>query len=71
MFNFIFHCNQWELNTMAHTEQTPRNPNIDRSATAIGSDVQPEGRNTTKHKSGKLPIKGGKQPRKCLLHKLI
>ena len=44
---------------MAHTKQTPRNPNIDRPATAIGTDVQQEGRNTTKHKSGKLPMKGG------------
>ena len=46
---------------MARTKQTPRKPNIDRPATAIGSDVQPEGRNTTKHKSGKLSMKGGKQ----------
>ena len=46
---------------MAHTKQMPRNPNVDRPATAIGSDVQPEGRNTSKHKSGKLPTKGGKQ----------
>ena len=56
---------------MACTKQMPRNPNVDRPATAIGSDVQPEGRITSKHKSGKLPIKGGKQPRKHLLHKLI
>ena len=27
---------------MAHTKQTPRNPNVDRPATAIGSDVQPK-----------------------------
>ena len=27
---------------MAHSKQTPRNPNVDRPATAIGSDVQPE-----------------------------
>ena len=47
---------------MARTKQTPRNPNIDRPATAVGSDVQPEGRITSKHKSGKLPMKGGKQP---------
>ena len=56
---------------MAHTKQTPRNPNVDRPATAIGSDVQPEGRSTSKHKSEKLPMKGGKQPQKHLLHKLI
>ena len=47
---------------MARTKQTPRNPNVDRPATAIGSDVQPEGRPTSKHMSKKLPIKGGKQP---------
>ena len=56
---------------MACTKQTPRNPNIDRPVTAISSDVQPEGRNATKHKSGKLPMKVGKQPQKHLLHKLI
>ena len=56
---------------MAHAKQTPRNPNVDRPATAISSDVQPEGRPTSKHISGKLPIKGGKQPPKHLLHKLI
>ena len=54
---------------MACTKQTPRN--VDRPATAIGSDVQPEGRNTSKDMSRKLPIKGGKQPRKHLSHKLI
>ena len=53
---------------MACTKQMPRNPNVDRPATAIGSDVQPERRTTPKHKSGKLPIKGGKQPQK---HKLV
>ena len=56
---------------MARTKQVSRNPNVDRPATAIGSDVQPEGRNTSKHKSVKLPTKGGKQPPKHLLHKLI
>ena len=60
-----------EPNTMSCTKQTPRNPNVDRPATAIGSDVQPEGRNTSKHKSGKQPTKGGKQPQKHLLHRLI
>ena len=55
---------------MAGTKQMPRNPNVDRLTTAIGSDVQPKGRITSKHKSGKLPVKGGKQPRKHLLHKL-
>ena len=49
---------------MAHTKQIPRNPNVDRPATAIGSDVQPKGKTTSKHMSGKLPVKGGKQPQK-------
>ena len=57
---------------MARTKQMPRNPNVDRPATVIGSDVKPEGRITSKHKSGKLLMKGGgKQPQKHLLHKLI
>ena len=56
---------------MACTKQMPRNPNVDRPATAIGSDVQPKGRTTSKHMSRKLPIKGGKQPQKHLSHKLI
>ena len=56
---------------MACTKQTPRNPNVNRPAAAIGSDAQPKGRTTSKHMSGKLPIKGRKQPQKHLLHKLI
>ena len=47
---------------MACTKQMPRNPNVDRPATAIGSDVQPNGRTTSKHITGKLPVKEGKQP---------
>ena len=31
---------------MAHTKQTPRNPNVDRPATALGSDVQLKRRTT-------------------------
>ena len=27
---------------MARTNQTPRNPNLERPTTAMGSDVQPE-----------------------------
>ena len=42
-------------NTMAHTKQTPRNPNVDRPATALGSDVQPKRRTTSKEMSKKLP----------------
>ena len=56
---------------MAHTKQTPRNPNVDRPTTAMGSDVQPERRTPAKQTSKKLPMKGGKQPRKHLLHKII
>ena len=55
--NFMFHLiiinrNQ---NTMAHTKQTPRNPNVDRPATAIDSDVQPKRRTTSKQMSKKYP----------------
>ena len=32
---------------MAHTKQTPRYPNVDRPATALGSDVQPKRRTTS------------------------
>ena len=42
---------------MACTKQTPRNPNVDRPATALGSDVQPERRTTSTQMSKKLPIK--------------
>ena len=58
-------------NTMAHTKQMPRNPNVDRPATAIGSDVQPERRTTSKQMFKKLPMKEGKQPQKHLLQKLL
>ena len=50
---------------MACTKQMPRNPNVDRPAAAIGSDVQPE------HMPKKLTMKGGKQPQKHLSHKMI
>ena len=56
---------------MAHTKQMPRNPNVDRPATAIGSNVQPKRRTTSIQMSKKLPVKGGKQPRKHLLQKLL
>ena len=49
----------------------PRNPNVNRPTTTIGSDVQPRGRTTSTHMSKKLPVKGGKQPWKHLSHKLI
>ena len=56
---------------MAHTKQTPRNPNMDRPTAAIGSDVQSERRIPSKSTSKNLPIKGGKQPPKHLLHKVL
>ena len=37
----------------------------------MGSDVQPERRIPSKPTSKKLPMEGGKQPRKHFLHKLI
>ena len=52
---------------MAHTKQTPRNPNVNRPTMAIGSDVQ----TNTKQMSRKLPMKGEKQPRKPLSQKLL
>ena len=54
---------------MARIKQTPRNPNLERPTTAMGSDVQLERRVPLKPK--KITIKGGKQPQKHLLHKLI
>ena len=56
---------------MAHTKQTPRNPNLERPTAAIGIDVQPERRVPLKLTSKKVATKGGKLPRKHLLHKLI
>ena len=56
---------------MAHTQQSPRNPNVERPTAAMGSDVQPERRVPSKLTSKKVATKGGKQPRKHLLHKLI
>ena len=59
------------LGIMAHTKQTPRNLKIDRPTAAVGSDVQPERRVPLKLTSKKIATKGGKQPQKHLLHKLI
>ena len=56
---------------MAHTKQTPRNPNLERPTAAMGSDVQPERRVPSKPTSKKVATKVGKQPCKHLLHKLI
>ena len=56
---------------MAHTKQMSRNPKVDRPTAAMGSDVQPERRTPLKPISKKLPMKGGKQPQKHLLHNLV
>ena len=56
---------------MACTKQMPRNPKVDRPTAAMGSNVQPERRAPLKPRSKKLPMKGGKQPQKHLLHKLV
>ena len=56
---------------MAHIKQTPRNPNLERPTTAMGLDVQPERRVPLKPTTKKIATKGGKQPRKHLLHKLV
>ena len=37
----------------------------------MGSDIQPERRGPSKSSSMNLPVKGGKQPPKHLLHKLL
>ena len=55
---------------MAHTKQTPRNPNLERPSTATGSDVQ-ERRAPMKPTTKKIATKGGKQPHKHILHKLL
>ena len=48
-------------------KETPGNPHVSQPQTAVGSDVQPERRSTPKPTSSKIPVKGGKQPRKYLL----
>ena len=55
---------------MACTKQTPRNPNLERPSAAMGSDVQ-ERRVPLKPTSKYIATKGGKQPRKHMLHKLL
>ena len=47
---------------MARTKQMPRNPNLERPITAMGSDVQPERRVPSKPTSKKITTKGEKQP---------
>ena len=55
---------------MAHAKQTPKNPLVSRPTTAIGIDVQLEQRTNLKPMSQKIPIKGGKYPRKNLWQKI-
>ena len=56
---------------MACTKQMPRNPNVDRPTATMGSDIQPDRRIPSKATTKNVPIKGGKQPQKHLLHKVI
>ena len=56
---------------MACTKQTPKNPHVSKPTTAIGSDVQAKQSTNTKPISKKIPIKGGKQPRKHLSWKIL
>ena len=42
---------------MACTKQTPRNPNLERPTTAMGSDVQPERRVPSKPTMKKIATK--------------
>ena len=51
---------------MARTKHTPKNPQIQRSVTAIGKDVQP-----LREDIPQAPRKGGKQPRKFISHKML
>ena len=52
----------FSLGNMACTKQTPRNPNLERPTTAMGSDVQPERRVPSKPTMKQIATKGGKQP---------
>ena len=51
---------------MARTKCTPKNPQIHRPVTAVGKDVQPP-----RKQIHKAPVKGGKQPRKHISHKVL
>ena len=51
---------------MAWTKCTPKNPQIHRPVTAILKDVQPPRKDMQE-----APVKGGKQPRKHLSHKIL
>ena len=51
---------------MAQTKYTPKNPHLNRPIAAIGKDVQPSQKDVRK-----ALVKGGKQPRKHLAHKVL
>ena len=57
------------MGNMACTKQTPRNPVLERPSAAVGSDVQ-ERRIPSKLSTKKI-TKGGQQPRKHLLQKML
>ena len=61
----------FSLGNMACTKQTPKNPNLERPSSAMGSDIQPERRVPLKTTSKRVATKGGKQPQKHMLHKLL
>ena len=52
---------------MAHTKQTPGNPNLERPTAAMGSDVQLERRVPSKPTSKKVDMKGGKTTSKTFI----
>ena len=64
--NNLSFCLHLLLIEMAQTKCTPKNLQIHRPVTAVGKDVQPPGKHMQK-----APVKGGKQPRKHLSHKIL
>ena len=51
---------------MARTKHTPKNPHVHRPVIARGTDVQPP-----REDIPQAPRKGGKQPRKGIIHKML
>ena len=51
---------------MARTKHTPKNPHLHRPVIARGRDVQPPRKDIPQ-----APRKGGKQPRKGIIHKML
>ena len=51
---------------MARTKHTPKNPQLHRPVIARGRDVQPPRKDIPQ-----APRKGGKQPRKGIIHKML